>query len=404
MIHEYDYIIAGGGCAGLSLAYHILHSDLKDQRLLVIDKSLKLQNDKTWCFWTSKTLPYRSANQVSWREMMFSGLQGDITQPVSPLKYHCVNSLEFYKEITDVLDRHPNVDRLLADVLEIVDVGNGVMIDTSQGTFTGKWAFNSIVEKPHFLPQHIVLKQHFCGWIIETGEPTFNPEVIQLMDFQVEQQNEVRFMYVLPFSSQRALIEFTVFSEDTLPQQAYYKALNDYIHQKLELMDFWIDHEEFGVIPMTNYQFQKYSSEHIINIGTAGGHTKPSTGYTFLNIQEDAKEIVAALEKTGKPYYKPKNRQRFAFYDTLLLHIIQRDASNVRNIFSKLFKKNDFRKILKFLDEKTTILEELWILGRLPWKPFMKAIYEYYIKKSWRKRTNTKSLTKKDEEHIEYTV
>lgn len=403
MAHEYDYIIAGGGCAGLSLAFHLLHSDLQHQRILVIDKSLKLQNDKTWCFWTSEHLPYAAAQNTSWREMRFSGKYGEMTQPISPLKYHCIQSLDFYQEIMGMIDESDCAERVLADVIDVIDESDGVSVITTKGTFTGKWLFNSIPERPVFEEYHIFLKQHFCGWMIETSEEAFDPNAIHLMDFQIKQDGEVRFIYILPYSKHKALVEFTVFSSDILAQEAYYKVLHDYLEEKLKLNDYWIDSEEFGVIPMTNYHFPKYPSEHIVNIGTAGGLTKPSTGYTFLNIQEDSRNIVKALMQTGRPQYKLKQKRRFKFYDTLLLHIIQNRAENIKNIFSCLFKRNDFRKILKFLDEKTTIWEDIWIISRLPWKPFLLACYEYYILKSWKKK-NVQPQPVKEQQKVEYTV
>ncbi len=403
MVREYDYIIAGGGCAGLSLAYYLLNSDLQHRRIMVIDKSLKLQNDKTWCFWTSEGLPYSSAHNTSWRKMRFSGEYGEMTQPVSPLKYHCIQSLDFYREIMGMIDESDHAERILADVIDVVDEGDGVSVVTNKGTFTGKWLFNSIPEQPVFEQHHIFLKQHFCGWVIETSDDTFDPDVIHLMDFQIEQAGEVRFIYILPYSKRRALVEFTVFSSGTLAQETYYKILHEYLEDKLGLGDYWIDSEEFGIIPMTNYRFTKYPSEHIVNIGTAGGLTKPSTGYTFLNIQEDSRNIVKALMQTEKPQYRKKKKQRFKFYDTLLLHIIQNNAESVKKIFSCLFKRNDFRKILKFLDEKTTIWEDIWIIGRLPWKPFLFALYEYYILKSWNKKS-IQPQPAKERQEVEYTV
>ena len=49
---DYDYIILGRGCAGLSLIMHILSSShLSNKRILLIEKEVKNKNDRTWCFW-----------------------------------------------------------------------------------------------------------------------------------------------------------------------------------------------------------------------------------------------------------------------------------------------------------------------------------------------------------------
>jgi hypothetical protein len=52
---QYDYIIAGAGCAGLSLAVHMIHSGkFPDKKILFIDKHPKKFNDRTWCFWENQ--------------------------------------------------------------------------------------------------------------------------------------------------------------------------------------------------------------------------------------------------------------------------------------------------------------------------------------------------------------
>ena len=49
---EFDYIIIGGGCAGLSLAYELnIHSKLQDKTLAIIEPREEYERDKTWYFW-----------------------------------------------------------------------------------------------------------------------------------------------------------------------------------------------------------------------------------------------------------------------------------------------------------------------------------------------------------------
>jgi len=50
----YDFIIAGGGLAGLSLAWYLVHSRLRDSRILLLDKEPKQKNDRTWCYWSNR--------------------------------------------------------------------------------------------------------------------------------------------------------------------------------------------------------------------------------------------------------------------------------------------------------------------------------------------------------------
>ena len=49
---EFDYVIIGGGCAGLSLAYELeINDKLKDKSLAIIENRKEYKRDKTWSFW-----------------------------------------------------------------------------------------------------------------------------------------------------------------------------------------------------------------------------------------------------------------------------------------------------------------------------------------------------------------
>lgn len=54
-MQKYDYIIAGGGLAGLSLAYYMNQTVLREKSILIIDQDTKTKNDRTWCFWEKRS-------------------------------------------------------------------------------------------------------------------------------------------------------------------------------------------------------------------------------------------------------------------------------------------------------------------------------------------------------------
>ncbi|MDB5196066.1 MAG: hypothetical protein JWP88_436, partial [Flaviaesturariibacter sp.] len=130
----------------------------------------------------------------------------------------------------------------------------------------------------------------------------------------------------------------------------------------------------FGVIPMTNAEFPRRNN-NIRYIGTAGGHTKASSGYTFQFIQKETAAIVQCLEQHGHPFSKPVSAPRFSFYDEVLLSVLYHKRLPGRDIFSRLFQKNDPKSILRFLDNETTLAEEMAIISSLPTLPFAKAAF-----------------------------
>lgn len=378
--HDYDYIIAGGGCAGLSLAYYLSRSPLREAKILVLDEAPKTRNDKTWCFWSEEALPYACAGDVSWSELEFLAPDYHGVEAIDPLRYVFIRSLDWYQEIDAELSANPNLTFRYERVMSVENLPHGARVSTHEGNYTAKYAFNSIIfpqRRRH--DRYIYLQQHFAGWFVRTTQPSFDPQRMRMMDFRIEQAGEVRFVYILPFSETEALVEYTVFSEQTWEMADYEAALGQFIQAQLGLSHFEITHREQGCIPMTDHRFQRHPSLHVRNLGTAAGLTKPTTGYTFLNIQRDAQAIVEALVKTGRPHYRPPARWRFAFYDRLLLWLIRNRGERVSQIFAQLFRKNEFRTILRFLDERSRLREEIPLLAGLPWGPFFLAIWRYLI-------------------------
>jgi lycopene beta-cyclase len=378
--HDYDYIIAGGGCAGLSLAYYLSRSPLKEARVLVLDEAPKTRNDKTWCFWSENDPHYACADEISWSEIEFVSPQYHGIEAIDPLRYVFIRSLDWYQEVGAELAQNPNLTFRYERVMAVEELGDGARVSTTEGSYTAKYAFNSIVFPQRRRPdRYIYLQQHFAGWFVRTHQPTFDPKRMRMMDFRIEQAGEVRFVYILPFSATEALVEYTVFSEQTWEMADYEAGLARFMHEQLGVYDFEITHREQGCIPMTDHRFQRQPSQHVRNLGTAAGLTKPTTGYTFLNIQRDAKAIVETLVETGSPVYRPAGRRRFAFYDRLLLWLIRNRGEQVSQIFAQLFRKNDFRTILRFLDERSRLREEIPLLAGLPWGPFFLAIWRYLV-------------------------
>ncbi|MEO1413840.1 MAG: lycopene cyclase family protein [Bacteroidota bacterium] len=380
MHKDYDYIIAGGGCAGLSLAYYLSQSRLQHKRILILDTEPKTRNDKTWCFWSDDPEETYTQSQVSWSTLNVHTNEGDYQQFIGPFSYNFVSSLDFYQEKYEAIKKLPQIEFVYERVLALEPLPNGGKVVTDKGTYTASYIFNSVLFPPQRKKEReIFLKQHFYGWYIQTEQSFFNPEEMILMDFRIPQDEEVRFVYVLPVSEHKALIEFTIFSEEEWDKETYKKHLKSYLQTYFPTLEFEIDSEEIGVIPMTNRRFKRKVSDHIINIGTAGGATKATTGYTFRRIQKEAQAIVKSLEEKDNVELLPASSFRFRIYDNLLLYIILKRGHLVRKIFDRLYRKNDFRTILRFLEESTRFHEELWLMIRLPWLPFLRSIKDYYI-------------------------
>lgn len=378
----YDFVIVGCGGAGLSLAWQISQSEpLKHKRVLLLDVDESKTNDRTWCFWTDQAPPYPHIQSTNWQKLQLSDqsiLQdaGLRTYDIAPLRYHYTAGIDFYREVKQRLSAFSNFVFQQARVEHMEDTEEGVTVRTDQGIYEAKWAFSSL---PVSIPKSsLTTKQHFRGWFIRTEQAAFDPEAMCLMDFRTEQTEGASFFYVLPLSAQEALVEYTVISDQVLPVETYEKTMREYIDCKLQIANYTIEDTEQGVIPMTNFSFPRKAGMHIMRVGTAGGMTKASTGFTFKNMQEDARQIVQQLEENVTPFYRNKSAARFHFYDTLLLHILKYYPEDAPRIFEQLFRSNQATRVLAFLDEKTTLWQEAQMFMKLPWKPFLRSLWQHY--------------------------
>ena len=384
MKNTFDYIIAGGGCAGLSLAYSLLKSPLKNKSILIIDLDKKKSNDRTWCYWTDKPTSYDDVVHRSWTQLAFADDQGELVNDISPLKYEMIKGIDFYNFVWSEIKQHPNIEFLNARISGMGDEGGKTYVDVDKKRIYADKVFDSCFNLSQIRSiakdNHHFQLQHFLGWIIETEKDIFSPDIATLMDFRTEQKDQTRFFYVLPLSKNKALIEFTIFSSDLLNKQSYEQSIKSYLNDQLNIKDFKIEEEEYGIIPMTDVAFPPTASKNIIPIGIRGHGAKPTTGYAFIRVQEQVKQIISQLEQNCTTIKLKGSQQRFKFYDTLLLYILEHNGVKAKSIFSHLFRRNNFKKILTFLDERTNIWNEIRIFSSLPIIPFLKALYQTKIK------------------------
>lgn len=374
-MQHYHYIFTGSGLSALMTVYEmILSESFKSTSILLIDQDLKKSNDRTWCFW-DKSSVFESIVYKEWESASFSDSTSKKTLKIAPYKYKMIKGIDFYNFIFEKINTHNNIHFLNEKVINFKDDGNQCIVKTENKNFTCDKVFNSI-----FNPQIIksqtkfpLLQQHFIGWHIKSKESVFNENMATFMDFSVNQKGNTRFMYVLPTSKNEALIEYTLFSKDLLDREEYENEIKEYI-KKIGITEFEIIEKEKGNIPMTCYEFWKNNSKNIIHIGSAGGWTKASTGFTFKNVTKKSKQLVQFIlaENDFRTFHK---KNKFWFYDLLFIDILYIRNELGATLFSSLFKKGNPILIFKFLDEETTYFEDFKVIMKCPKAPFIKALF-----------------------------
>jgi lycopene beta-cyclase len=379
---NYDYIFLGAGCASLSIIMRMIASKKFNQKkILLVDREPKIKNDRTWCFWEQKAGFFEDIVYRNWNRLFFKTDNISIPLKMGRYQYKMIRGIDFYNKCFSVIKSLKNIDIMYGEIsFEQENKVTAIKINNELLGLNKKTiVFNSLYSPLAKQKDKFYLLQHFKGWIVETTSVFFEAEHATLMDFRVPQNHGTTFVYVLPLSSTKALIEYTLFSEDLLPVDEYDTRLKNYLEDFLGLHNYAITEEEFGVIPMTNANFTFFKNG-MYCIGTAGGQTKASTGYTFRFIQKQADTILEELISKGDLSKNKKTKQRFAFYDSTLLHILSKNLLPGRTIFSILFTKNRADKVLKFLDNESKVAEEIQLLNSLPKKIFIKAGLIEFIK------------------------
>lgn len=378
---RFNIIIAGAGAAGLTLLWYLMKSDsLNNKRILVLDKSFSQENNKTWCFWDSHNLAVDEFIYHTWQELEVGVLGELFSEKLKNFTYQCIRNGDYSGHIQKQASTFKNITFLEADILSFTSAGELGIVETGKGTFTSPFIFQSALTPPGLksIKADISLLQHFIGWEIETDRELFNPDKAVLMDFNVPQQKGLTFLYILPFSKTRALVEYTLFSKNICAENIYEEGIMKYLKERfgLDRGQYSIKRKEKGVIPMEDRQCKAWYCNRVMNIGLVGGFTKPTTGFTFTRIHRRCKDIVTALEAGQNLPDEQVSSYRFRVYDMMLLYLLSTDQDTSIRIFHDLFKKNSFDSILQFLEEKTSPLQEISIFATMPYVPFFKSIYK----------------------------
>tara|TARA_E500000178_G_scaffold120616_1_gene120655 strand:+ start:165 stop:716 length:552 start_codon:yes stop_codon:yes gene_type:complete len=180
------------------------------------------------------------------------------------------------------------------------------------------------------------------------------------------------FFYTLPYSKTKALVETTWISNLNDPTlKDYDNQLKNYIENNLKIKNYKINYKETGQIPLFHPKYIKKLNQ--IEIGTAGGMTRLSTGYTFLNIQDQSKYIRQNINKIREKELFSINK-KYQFLDNIFLKVLKKNPKKMPKIFYKMFNCPP-NTVINFLSNKSKILEDFSIIMKMPKWMFLKQLF-----------------------------
>ncbi|RRO18844.1 lycopene cyclase family protein [Flavobacteriaceae bacterium 14752] len=374
---KFNYIIIGAGASGLQLALAMLRDDFfKDKNIGIIEKKVKFKNDKTWCYWESGQGLYDDIVYKSWKYGYVKACHKTINFDLQDYSYKMIRSLDFYNFAKKKVDQTPYIQWIEDEIVSTKSSENSVEIVGKKDTYIAEHSFDSRLPKNYKPANSINILQHFEGWFIETKTKAFNPEQFCMMDYSHSDKSATNFIYILPFTEHKALVESTYFSPELVKSETYRSQIKSYLENILKLDAFEIYEKEKGIIPMSSHPFYINHQAHITKIGTSGGWVKASTGYSFKNSERLALKIINNLKSSKHPKNK-LFKKRYKHYDKLFLDVLYHYNNYGEIVFYKMYKYNDIKTIFSFLDEKTKFYQDLKIMFSMTSFHFIKAFLKH---------------------------
>lgn len=293
---RYDVVLVGGGLQNGLIALALLdaHPDLK---VLLCERDAALGGNHTWSFhlgsipasarWFSPLIEHQWPRYV----VRFPDLERTLEHA-----YATCSSEHFAKVVHARFATAPNAElRLGAQVTSIsatsVRIGDEVIDATLVVDSRG----------PTDAPQTHTGYQKFVGLEVELTTPV-DASTALLMDATVEQHDAFRFVYLLPFSPTRALVEDTYFanSPDLDVAAIRERVLAWLAAKKIGVQS--ILREEHGVLPMPWRQAPVLRQPPLVG-GYRGGWFHPATGYSVPVALRLALHVAAHWPAVFGPAY-----------------------------------------------------------------------------------------------------
>ncbi|MEO6915402.1 MAG: lycopene cyclase family protein, partial [Chitinophagaceae bacterium] len=250
---HFDFIIAGAGAAGLSLLVRmILSGKFADSKILLADKEPKKFNDRTWCFWEKENGLFEELIFKSWNRISIFNTGFSKHLDIAPYRYKMIRGIDFYQYCFDIINAQKDITVEYGEITAVRNDGEQACIEINGQILSGDYVFNSIRLKESVKANgtHNLL-QHFTGWIVEMESEVFDEQTATLMDFRTSQEHGCSFVYVMPFTKNTALVEYTLFSKQLLRPEQYAESLTTYLSTHFPGVNYVVTSTEFGVIPMT---------------------------------------------------------------------------------------------------------------------------------------------------------
>lgn len=372
---ESDILILGGGCAGLSLALRLAAVGENCPSTVILESRSHYSKDHTWCFWDEGSAHLRELVQHRWPTVTLAhgGRRVSVDCHTSP--YAMIPAENFYAHATAAVAETARITLAMNEPIlgEPHKEGGLWRVETRCGSRVAKRLIDT---RPQRVPERdaAVLWQSFRGHEIECDADRFDPAVARLMDFSPSKNGRITFLYLLPFSPRRALVEVTVLAPDPLGPQDLAEELGTFIRRQIGGSSHAVLRSEHGVLPMGQAAFDRAADVSHVRVGVAAGGARAASGFAFQRIQRWANACAAELIAGQPPLAHPPDPWITRAMDALFLRVLRAHPERAPELFLALFALQDPRRIIRFMSDHALMADYAAIVLVLPPWLFLREI------------------------------
>ena len=343
-------------------------------RTLVIEPRTIYTNDRTWCFWNDRSASARCPIQKSWQTMRVVQGGRSVSLDCGSTPYQMLSAGDFYGMAQAAIARQPNIELRRGECAVGEPSRNDDLwrLRTSAGDVSARAVVDT---RPSQRPRRggALLWQSFCGREIECQAAVFDPSTLDLMNFLEPDPGQVAFVYVLPITPTRALVEVTVFSAMPLENDELTTQLDAAIAERVGAAPFSTLRSEHGILPMGLIETPGRGHPSCVKVGLMAGAARPSTGYAYQRIQHWADECANALVSRGQPIPHRFDPWTLRWMDRIFLEVLRSEPSRGGSLFFSLFSRTNPAPVIRFLSGRAGVVDSLQVIAAMPAAPFVRA-------------------------------
>ena len=342
--------VIGDGCSAMMLASRA--DELEGHNLTIIrPEGAPETKDHMLGFWNTPGLKFaEEVSRASWSNWSIITDSGEFKMSSEKYAYHAMHKVAYLESCR------------IKSELNLVKF-------TEENNLNGKNPDYLFDSRPPKASKNAML-QHFLGQEVEVDRPVFDTSTAILMDFRVDQSHGMHFIYLLPFSPTRALVESTLFSTKVLEDEFYMDSISQYLSSHFGVNAKEIIHQEKGVIPMGNLSPHDPS---IPGLGANAGAIRPASGYTFVFIHQQIQRAIVQAQKGKRLKFKRPHKAVDVWMDGVLLTVLRHWPSQGPKLFARMAQRLTGDEFIQFMSGNASLRIRLKVIMAMPKLPFIRG-------------------------------